>query len=99
MRIVILDANEDGAVYLRTAGEAWRVYDSIGDAPRRGDAVAPPDPMATHRHFVSHSGQRRVYAFGRKDSHALVPRLLMRQLTAARLAGPVDNPRKCKWAR
>ena len=81
LRITVVDASDGAAVYLIDAsGESWRVWDSVGRPAGRRNSTAPPDPMATHRSFVSREGVRRVYEFGRKDSRALVPRLLMAQL-------------------
>ena len=83
-RITILDADGEAAVYLvDAAGMPWRVYDAVGDRADRSHAVAPPDPFATHRHFVSRDGDRRVYAFRPRDRRLLQPRLLCSQLMAA----------------
>ncbi len=83
-----MDADAGGAVYLvDAAGEAWRVYDAVGEHAGRRDAVAPPDGVATHRVFVARSGARRAYPFRARESRALVPRLLAAQLSAARPLG------------
>ncbi len=84
LRITIVNDGDGAAVYLIDAsGAAWRVWDSVGRPAGRKNSSAPPDPMATHRSFVTQDGARRVYQFGPKDSRALVPRLLMAQLTGA----------------
>ncbi len=94
LRIVIVDADGGAAVYLvDAAGEAWRVYDAVGERAGRRDAVAPPDGVATHRVFVSRTGGRRAYPFRARESRALVPRLLAAQLSAARpLRRDGDSP-------
>ncbi len=85
LRIVIVDGDAGAAVYLvDAAGEAWRVYDGVGERAGRRDAVAPPDGLATHRLFISRAGARRAYLFRGRESRALVPRLLAAQLSAAR---------------
>ena len=86
-KITIMDADGEAAVYLLdAAGTPWRVYDAVGDRADRAHAVPPPDAFATHRHFVSREGVRRVYAFGPRDKRALEPRLLVSQLSAASTA-------------
>ncbi len=84
LKIVVVDERDAGAVYLvDRAGQAWRVYDCVGERAGRRDSVMPPDGIATHRIFVSRDGVRRAYRFGCKDSRALVPRLVAGQLAAA----------------
>lgn len=92
-KITIVDEADGAAVYLTDAGGcSWRVYDCVGERAGRANSTVPPDAFATHRHFVSQDGKRRVYEFRPKDVRRLVPRVLSSQLTAARPARRGKNP-------
>ncbi len=89
-RIIVQEDDHGLAVYLRDAGcEFWRVYDVAYGPPvtSRGKRAVfpPPHAQATERWFVTRAGDTRVYTFGPKDRRELEPRLLMSQLTGARL--------------